>query len=193
MTADPLSFYDSNAAAYAADGSVNPRLARFMALVPNGGKVLELGTGSGQDAKVMIDNGFVVDATDGSRELAAIASAYLGQTVRVMLFEELSAQQDYDGIYAAASLLHAPRADLPGIVTKLHAALKTGGVVWASFKSGAAEGHDGLGRYYNYLDGQELRSIFASNAPWARLELEAWEGSGFDNKPTSWIAVTATR
>lgn len=193
MPADPISFYDSNAVAYAADGGVNPRLAAFMSMVPKGGRILELGTGSGRDARVMIDAGFAVDATDGSRELANLASNYLGQTVRVMRFEELSAQRAYDGIYASASLLHVPRADFPSIVSKIHAALVPKGVVWASFKSGSSEGIDSFGRYYNYLSPAELKSIFAATARWAQLKMEEWQGSGFDNQPTKWTAITATR
>lgn len=193
MSASSIDFYDSNAAAYAVDGRVNPRLANFMTLVRKGGTILELGTGSGRDAKAMIEAGFSLDATDGSRELANLATSYLGQTVRVMLFDDLSAQGAYDGIYASASLLHVPKADLPGIIAKLYAALAPGGVVWASFKSGSSEGLDRFGRYYNYLDSSELHAMFAAVAPWTQLVMDAWDGSGFDRQLTRWIAVTATR
>lgn len=193
MPTDPVNFYDSNAVAYAADGGVNPRLTHFMSLVPRGGRILELGTGSGMDAMVMINAGFAVEATDGSRELAKLASDYLGQTVRVMRFEELSAERAYDGIYASASLLHVPRANFPGIVRKIHAALAPNGVLWASFKSGTSEGSDSLGRYYNYLGSEELKSVFAATAHWAELETEEWQSSGFDRQPTRWTGITARR
>ena len=193
MPTDPVNFYDSNAATYAADGSVNSRLSPFLSKVPTGGSILELGTGSGKDAKAMIQAGFVVDATDGSTELAAIASIYLGQTVRTMRFEELAAEQAYDGIYAAASLLHVLRTDLPSVLRKIHAALRPNGVVWASFKVGSNEGFDSLGRYYNYLDTAELTALWEAAGPWAKMEAEQWLGSGFDDRPTTWAAITAVR
>ncbi|WP_248306975.1 class I SAM-dependent methyltransferase [Devosia sp. 1635] len=193
MPTDTVNFYDSNAVAYAADGSVNSRLAPFLSKVLPGGSILELGTGSGKDAKVMVQTGFVVDATDGSTELAAIASRYLGQTVRTMRFEELAAEQAYDGIYAAASLLHVPRSDIHAVLRKIHAALRPNGVVWASFKVGSNEGVDRLGRYYNYLDSTELTALWEAAGPWAKVELEQWLGTGFDEKATKWAAITAVR
>lgn len=190
---DPIDFYDANAVAYAADGTVNSRLAPFLSKVLPGGSILELGTGSGKDAKVMIQAGFVVDATDGSHELAAIASNYLGRTVRIMRFDALAAEETYDGIYASASLLHVPRKDLASVLRKIHTALKPNGVVWASFKVGSNEGLDRLGRYYNYLDASELMALWEAAAPWTRMELEQWLGSGFDDQPTHWAAITAVR
>ncbi|WP_233280680.1 class I SAM-dependent methyltransferase [Devosia rhizoryzae] len=188
-----MTFYDAHAVAYAADGSVNSRLLPFLSKVPRGGSILELGTGSGKDAKVMIEEGFVVDATDGSTELAAIASNYIGQTVRTMRFEELAVEEAYDGIYASASLLHVPRTDLQSVLRKIHAALRPNGVVWASFKMGSEEGVDSLGRYYNYLHSEELMALWEAAGLWANKKLEQWLGSGFDDQPTNWAAITAIR
>ena len=58
-----------------------------------------------------------------------------------------------------ASLLHVPFDALPGVLAKVHRALKPGGWHFASFKAaggyaGDAEsgsgGRDALGRYFNY-------------------------------------------
>ena len=193
MTDATLRFYRDNARTYVADAKVNPRLAPFLALCPPGGQILELGTGSGTDARFMLDQGFDVDPTDGSPELAREAEARLGRPVRNMLFHELDADAAYDAVYASASLLHAPRAELPGILVRIHTALKPGGIVWASFKSGQQEGHDSLGRYYNYLDAGSLRRLWSDAAPWASVELETWHGSGYDRLPTEWAAVTAKK
>ena len=96
MSSDTLGFYANNAAAYAAHSNVNPRLESFLNLVRPTGLVLELGTGSGQDAKAMLEQGFDVDPTDGSGELAAEASRLLNRPVRQMLFHELEAVERYD-------------------------------------------------------------------------------------------------
>lgn len=186
-----IDFYDDNAADYAADGGVNPRLAGFLARCRPGGRILELGTGGGFDARAILDAGFALDATDGSAELAAIASARLGQPVKVMLFNELDSVGLYDGVYACASLTHAARDDLGAVIGRIHRALKPGGIVWASFKTGAAEGKDGLGRYYNYLSPDELDRLWRTNGSWADLTLESWLGSAYDRRPTEWTAVTA--
>ncbi len=193
MPPDAIGFYDANAQTYATHGRVNPRLATFLSKVRRGGRILELGSGSGRDANAMLDAGFTVDATDGSRELAQIATQTLGQTVRVMRFEDLHAVDAYDGIYASASLLHVPLADLTTIIGAVHQALVPGGIAWASFKSGEGEGMDRLGRYYNYPDATGLRLIWQNAASWVRLDLEEWQGTGYDGEPTRWLAVTAVR
>lgn len=193
MSSDTLGFYANNAAAYAAHSNVNPRLESFLNLVRPTGLVLELGTGSGQDAKAMLEQSFDVDPTDGSGELAAEAARLLNRPVRQMLFHELEAVERYDAIYASASLLHANRAELPDIVQLMHRALKPGGWLWASFKDGADEGHDALGRYYNYMRADEIVSLWKSNASWNAVSSESWQGSGYDLAPTLWHSVTAQR
>ena len=61
-----------------------------------------------------------LDATDGSSELAAIASRRIGQPVRTMLVNEFDAIGIYDVVYACAALTHAPRTDLRGVVEKIY-------------------------------------------------------------------------
>ncbi|WP_313026492.1 class I SAM-dependent methyltransferase [Brucella sp.] len=193
MSNDTLGFYANNAATYAASSSINRKLDSFLKHVRPTGRILELGTGSGQDAKAMLSRGFDVDPTDGSPELAQEASALLQRPVRQLLFHELDAVDRYDGIYASASLLHAKRADLPNIVKHMHRALKPGGWLWASFKDGPGEGYDALGRYYNYMSAEEIARIWNDNAAWNFLSLESWQGGGYDQKPTLWHSVLSQR
>jgi len=194
MRDNTLDFYNSNAVDYADDGNMpNPKLFAFLKPCTPGGRILELGTGSGTDASAILNAGFQLDATDGSSELAAIASKRLGQPVRTMMFDELSAVEKYDGIYACASLTHVPRAELGPVIERVHAAVVKGGIGGASFKTGAAEGHDALGRYYNYLSSQELQGYWNANGYWSGIEIECWTGSAFDKRVTDWAAVVAVR
>jgi SAM-dependent methyltransferase len=194
MTDRTLGFYNANAVDYASgEGEVNPRLFGFLDRCRPSGKILELGTGGGVDAAAIIARGFELDATDGSPELAAIAARRIGQPVRTMLFHELDAEDIYDGVYACASLTHAPRSELVGVIGKIHRALRENGIVWASFKTGVGEGFDALDRYYSYLSQDELIALWRAAAPWARIETDVWLGGGYDRKPTEWAVVTALR
>ncbi|KRA95490.1 SAM-dependent methyltransferase [Devosia sp. Root685] len=195
MTDDPtLRFYADNAATYAEHVTTptGPRLSAFLARVPAGGKILELGCGNGRDAAHMLSLGFDVEATDGTPELAAEAERRIGRPVRILRFEQLDADAAYDGIWACASLLHAPAADLVDILGRIHRALRPGGVFTASFKAGSGEGHDGLGRYFNYPSAERLRADYAA-AGWADIVLETQMGTGYDAQPTAWLWVTARR
>lgn len=62
---------------------------RFSTLLPEHGYILDFGCGSGRDTKYFLEQGFYVDATDGSEEMCHIASNYTGIQVRRLLFEEL--------------------------------------------------------------------------------------------------------
>jgi protein-L-isoaspartate O-methyltransferase len=78
MTHDKLTleFYAREAAAYGArsDGiGVSKALGAFLALLPKGGKVLDLGCGTGRDTQAILEAGFDVTAIDGSAEMAAEA------------------------------------------------------------------------------------------------------------------------
>ncbi|GGF42886.1 SAM-dependent methyltransferase [Youhaiella tibetensis] len=191
---ETLKFYAENARAYAGRGRrPAKRLGAFLAALPPGARVLELGTGGGQDARAMLDAGLEVTPTDGSAELAREAEKLLGRPVRVMRFDELDEVDAYDGIWAAASLLHAPRRTLTGILTLVHRAMRPGATFVASFKGGQAEGRDGFGRYYNYFDGPTLLRHFEDAADWENLEISQELGSGYDGKATDWLWVTARR
>jgi SAM-dependent methyltransferase len=90
----------------------------------------------------MIAAGFDVDPTDGTPEIARKAEERLGRRVRVMCFDELDALEVYDAIWASASLLHVLRSSLPQILALIFKALKPGGLHFASYKGGDAEGRD---------------------------------------------------
>ena len=124
--------------------------------------ILELGCGAGNHSAVMLAAGFAVRATDGSPEMAAIASRRLGHPVEAMLFDELDAQDAYDGVWASACLLHVPRDELESILARIHRALKPSGVFYASFKIGEGDGRDNLGRYYNYPSPEWLQTTYAA-------------------------------
>ena len=187
-------FYDGNAETYASRERRLPtrRLDAFLAKLPAGGKILELGCGGGQDSAYMLGKGFDVTPTDGSAELARQAEKLIGRTVTVMRFQDLQATGEFDGVWAEASLLHVPRAELPDVFSRIHNALKPGAPLHASFKAGEAEGHDGFGRYYNYPSPDWLSQCLTAGG-WRDIALSEADGGGYDGKPTRWLFLTARR
>ena len=138
MDEGTLQFYRSNAQAYAGReiASRQARLNRFLAVLPSGASILELGCGAGADSAQMLAAGFDVRPTDGSPELAAEASRRLGRPVETLLFHDLDEVEAYDGVWANACLLHVPRPELGKVLTLIWRALKPGGHFYASFKAG---------------------------------------------------------
>lgn len=192
--ADTLGFYAAEAEVYAGrDRELGEaRLRRFAGLLPAQATVLELGCGGGQDSEALLGLGLDVSPTDGSPELAAQAQKRLGRPVSVLLFEDLVAEAAFDGVWANACLLHVPRPALPGIVARVHRALRPGGVFYASYKAGEAEGRDRFGRYYNYPDADWLRTAYGHGS-WNRIDIEEDLGGGYDQEPTRWLHATAIK
>lgn len=192
--ADTLGFYAAEAQVYAGRARElgEARLRRFAGLLPAQATVLELGCGGGQDSEALLGLGLDVSPTDGSPELAAQAQKRLGRPVSVLLFEDLVADAAFDGVWANACLLHVPRPALPGIVARVHRALRPGGVFYASYKAGEAEGRDRFGRYYNYPDADWLRTAYGHGS-WNRIDIEEDLGGGYDQEPTRWLHATAIK
>ncbi len=194
MDETTLQFYRQNAQSYA-DWAKAPstRLRGFLALLPSGSAILELGCGAGNHAAVMLAEGFSLRATDGSPEMAAIASQRLGHPVEAMRFDQLDAREAYDGVWASACLLHVPREELAGILKRIHRALKPSGVFYASYKMGEGDGRDSLGRYYNYPPREWLEATYASAGPWITLSADNNEIQSFDQTPASMLNLVVRK
>ena len=195
MDDETLQFYRRNAEAYAGWAKApSTRLKGFLALLPRGGSILELGCGAGNHSAVMLADGFVVQPTDGSPEMAEIASRRLGRPVEAMRFDQLDAHEAYDGIWASACLLHVPRDELTTILKRIRRALKGGGVFYASFKLGGGEdGRDSLGRYYNYPSREWLDAAYAAAGPWQSLTSDTSEIQSFDQTPATMLHLVKRR
>ena len=148
---DPtLEYYKTNADSFVS-GTLTADMAgaraKFLGALKKDALILDFGCGSGRDAKAFLDLGYRVEATDGSPELCQKASEVTEIPVKPMLFQELDAVSYYDGIWACASILHLPKAELQDVMQKIAAALKPGGILYTSFKYGTFEGLRS-GRYF---------------------------------------------
>lgn len=137
-----VAFYDRNAAAYFRDtigADVAHLRARFLGHVPDGGDVLDAGCGSGRDARAFADAGYRVVAFDASREMVRLAREHTSLPVHHMTFDEVAWIEQFDGIWASATLLHVSAARLPDTVARLGRALRSQGVMYLSLKYGSGE------------------------------------------------------
>jgi SAM-dependent methyltransferase len=191
---ETLQFYRSNAQAYAErEITKHTRLIRFLALLPSGATVLELGCGAGADSAEMLARGIDVRPTDGSPEMASEASRRLGRPVETLLFHDIDKVEAYDGVWANACLLHVPRLELVRVLALIWRALRPAGHFYASYKAGDADGRDTFNRYYNYPTPDWLRANYADAGSWSSLSIETGEVRGFDDKPAAMLFVVAQK
>ena len=143
-------YYQDNAQVFF-DSTVNVDMSahyeRFLRYVPENGKILDFGCGSGRDTKAFIQRGYSVEAIDGSSEMCRLAGDLCGTQVRCMDFNDLNEIEKYDAIWACASLLHVAKNQLPAVLIKMRDALVSDGVMYISFKYGNYEGERN-GRFF---------------------------------------------
>lgn len=172
---DSVAWYDRNAARFAADtGGVDMSALhdRFLRHVPPGGRLLDAGCGVGRDALAFAECGYAVVAFDASAEMVRLARERVGGRAEVLRlrFEDVAWREEFDGVWACASLLHVPAEAFPNVARRLTAALRPGGTLYMSFKLGAGERVAGGRRFADHTD-ESLRGALCDSGLTVR---EAW-------------------
>lgn len=170
-----IAFYDDNAEdflARTANVDMSDHRQRFLAHIPDGGVILDAGSGSGRDSKAFKDLGYQVSAFDASNEMVKATRSLAGVKARQMTFQEYAWESQFHGIWACASLLHVDRVELPSVLDRLASTLVLGGCLYASFKLGKMQRLE-AGRYFNDMD---LPLVEAAIEETKTLKLhETWE------------------
>jgi SAM-dependent methyltransferase len=194
---DPLrltfDYYEQHADEFAQrtrDIDLSPLYEEFLPLLPPGGLILDAGCGTGRDSAVFVQRGFQVLAFDASKAMVDIASKRLGRPVLHISFNQMQFDHEFDGIWAAASLLHLPKQGMEWVFRDLHDALVPNGVLYASFKRGVGEAvRDG--RFFNDYDEESLRAFVRAQRGWRILKLWRTEDIGQQRAGVEWVNLLA--
>lgn len=197
MTADPetLAAYAAHAADYAdrfRQDQPDAPLAAFIAALPPGADVLDLGCGPANASAFLRAAGHHPDPVDASPEMVALANARHAIGARLASFDDIDAVARYDGVWANFSLLHAPRADLPSHLAALARALRPGGLLHLGMKTGEGEIRDRLGRHYTFVSVTELCDLVEA-AGFTVLATETGEEIGLAGSLDPFVILTARR
>ena len=156
-----MNYYETNANTFVESTltvDMQPLYQRFLPLLPKQAHILDAGCGSGRDAKQFIEQGYKVTAFDASAKIAALAEKEIGQPVSAQRLQDIQYQNQFDGIWACASLLHVPTKELPDVFRRLTRALKPQGVIYCSFKYGQGE-YEKQGRRFTDMDEAGLQAL----------------------------------
>lgn len=147
ITALTLAHYDQNAESFW-QGTRGHDVSQNIVALLNAIKaappfeLLDFGCGPGRDLKIFSELGHRPTGLEGSARLAAMARDYSACTVLEQNFLALDLPDArFDGVFANAVLFHVPSLALPGVLKKLHATLKPGGVLFSSNPRG--DGQEG--------------------------------------------------
>ena len=159
---DTLNYYARNAREFI-EGTMGVDMSalcrHFLAHMPPGGSILDLGCGSGRDSKSFAELGYRVTAVDGSPELCKQAQQLIGFPVRCLLFEQLDYVNQFDGVWACASLLHVEKEKMQHVLGLVSDALKEGGTLYLSYKYGS-EQRVVNGRFFSDYTEAEIPMLF---------------------------------
>ena len=161
MTTNTITYYNTHAQSFVQSTRGVDFTAiqnKFLDKLPAGAFILDFGCGSGRDTRYFLDQGYRVEAIDGSEEICCLAGEYTGIEVKCMLFQELQDTDRYDAVWACSSILHLTYDELISVLEKIARALKDKGLLYTSFKYGTEEGERN-GRYFTDMTEEKLTGL----------------------------------
>tara|TARA_Y100000310_G_C20342514_1_gene650465 strand:+ start:28 stop:645 length:618 start_codon:yes stop_codon:yes gene_type:complete len=182
LSDETIKAYDKSARNYGKKvGDLHPHdYSRvFCGSLPKKGIILDLGCGSGRDAKIFSEKGYGVVGIDLSTNLLTIAQ----QTAPKADFIKMDAEhlhfgdECFNGVWACASLLHIPKPNLPNTISGIKRVLKKDGVFYSSFIEGNFEG---MRRSREYLGTKKFWAFYQPNKLKAIFEKQGFKEVLFD-------------
>jgi SAM-dependent methyltransferase len=195
--------YDASAAVYRDNtaevpAGVQAAIDRFVGLLRPGARLLEIGSGSGRDARALEHAGMSVRRTDITPAFVQLLrdSGFDADVVDPLvddLADPAAPGTPYAGVWADASLLHVDREDLPRVLSRLADATEPDGVLFVGVKEGdgadwSMHGNVTAPRFFTFWREEPLRSALAG-AGWTVTSVE--RDSGSHGEP--WLQVVARR
>jgi SAM-dependent methyltransferase len=136
------------------------REALIEAMPSASGKILDLGCGPGRDLVAFQDMGHEVTGLDATPAFVEMAKQAAGCPVWEQSFLSLDLPSNhFDGIFANASLIHVPSADMLRVLQNLYDALCDRGVLVMSMVRGNQEGFSERPTGYRYVSGWEYETL----------------------------------
>ena len=113
----------------------------FLSLLPNNAKIIDIGCGSGRDAKIFSEKGVEVTGIDFCSELLDIAKQHAPlATFQLMDIESLNyPKSSFTGAWAACALGHIPKSKIVDVLKKIHLMLQDNGYLYLALKQGVGE------------------------------------------------------
>jgi 2-polyprenyl-3-methyl-5-hydroxy-6-metoxy-1,4-benzoquinol methylase len=198
MDQSTLKYYSDNAAQVAQryESVVSDLSAHFADSFSKGGKILDIGCGSGRDLAVLHKLGFDCYGVDPVLEFVEISQRLHPELENRIALGKLPDLQvpfngNFDGVLCSAVLMHIDIEQLPATATAIKSCLKVGGRLLYSVPSKhldvAASNRDANGRLFIPDQAVRLNSLFSSIG---LTEIASWTNSdSMGRDSVEWVSV----
>ena len=129
--------------------------------------------------------GYLVSGFDSSIKMVQSALAYSGCPVSHTSFEKLEYDDEFDAIWACASLLHVERKNLTKVFALLHRTLHKEGILYCSFKARSDDFDDGE-RSFTCFTPTELEHFIISSTNFSIINIFISEDARENRKGEMW-------
>lgn len=192
---ETLRYYATNATEYVrrtSQANLFGLYERFLPLLPSAAQILDIGCGSGRDMLAFKERGFDCLGIDPVAEFVKFSQEYSGCKAVLASVENMHFNQQFDGVWACASLLHLPRNRLPFALQNIKDALRSDGILFLSMQEGNSEGFVPDGRYFSRYSSAELCSQVRS-AGFTQLDLWTTTDTLSGREDLVWINILAKK
>jgi len=198
MDQSTLKFYSDNAVQVARryESVVSDLSAHFADSFSKGGKILDIGCGSGRDLAVLHKLGFDCYGVDPTPEFVAIAQRIHPELVgRIELGQlpglKIPFDRDFDGVLCSAVLMHIDIEQLPATAKAIKSCLKQNGRLLYSVPSKhldvVASNRDANRRLFIPDQAARLNSLFSSMG---FTKIASWTNSdSMGRDSVEWVSV----
>lgn len=137
ITLDTYERYASQWATVYSNKLWSKELEMYRQLLPTG-KILEIGSGGGRDARELLDLGYDYTGTDVSPAFLAEASKQNpdGRFILSSVYDLNFAESSFDGFWASAILLHLPKDRINFALQRIKRCIKKNAIGFISIKEG---------------------------------------------------------
>lgn len=150
-----IEYYEENADSFVnstINADVNSLYKCFEKYITPGCRILDLGCGSGRDSRYFVEKGYNVVAVDPSAAMCEKTRDIVNAPVHRMKAEEISFKNEFDAVWACASLLHVCKSNMKQTLYRISDAIRKGGVLYCSWKYGSDERYENGRLFSDYIE-----------------------------------------
>lgn len=188
---ETIEYYEKKASVFI-ESTVNANVfelyEHFEKLLHPGCRILDLGCGSGRDSRYFVRQGYQVVALDPSPSMCKQTRFLVNIPVFEMKVEDMKFTDEFDGIWACASLLHVFRDMQVNVMYLMGKALKKNGICYCSWKYGDGD-RTVEKRHFTDFTEKSFRELMKKAAMFQEEELWVTQDVRPDRQEQKWLNV----